>query len=67
MRKEALRNWSKNLVFEIDNKINNAVIEIDRVDMKGKREQLSEEEIKGKNEAFLDLWNNLRYKESMVA
>ncbi|GKV27152.1 hypothetical protein SLEP1_g36355 [Rubroshorea leprosula] len=66
LTKEALRKWNQNLVSDIDNKINKAVAEIAQVDLKGEREQLMEEEIKARMEAFLDLWKNLKHKESML-
>ncbi|GLT97295.1 hypothetical protein SLE2022_148680 [Rubroshorea leprosula] len=66
LTKEALRKWNQNLVSNIDNKINKAVAEIAQVDLKGEREQLMEEEIKARREAFLDLWKNLKHKESMI-
>ncbi|GKV51601.1 hypothetical protein SLEP1_g58236 [Rubroshorea leprosula] len=66
LTKEALRKWNQNLVSNIDNKINKAVAEIAQVDLKGEREHLMEEEIEVRREAFLDLWKNLKHKESML-
>ncbi|GKV12840.1 hypothetical protein SLEP1_g23934 [Rubroshorea leprosula] len=66
MTKEALRKWSKNLLPEVDSKINKAATEIDRVDLKGESEHLSEEDIKSRRDATLVLWKNIRIKESML-
>ncbi|GKU90659.1 hypothetical protein SLEP1_g4626 [Rubroshorea leprosula] len=64
--KEALRKWSKNLIPALDLKVNNASSTIARIDMKGEVAQLSEEEIDRRREAFIQIWESLKSKESML-
>ncbi|GKV44689.1 hypothetical protein SLEP1_g51849 [Rubroshorea leprosula] len=64
--KEALRNWSRNFAPEVDNKINKATAIIAQLDVKGENGQLSEEEIISRREAVIELWENIRSKESRM-
>ncbi|GKU90798.1 hypothetical protein SLEP1_g4749 [Rubroshorea leprosula] len=64
--KEALRKWSKNLIPALDIRINNATSDIAKIDMKGEMAHLSEEEIERRREAFIQIWESLKSKESMM-
>ncbi|GKU94766.1 hypothetical protein SLEP1_g8212 [Rubroshorea leprosula] len=64
--KEALRKWSKNLIPTLDIRINNATSDIAKIDMKGEVAHLSEEEIERRREAFIQIWESLKSKESMM-
>ncbi|GKU98550.1 hypothetical protein SLEP1_g11542 [Rubroshorea leprosula] len=64
--KEALKKWSKNFVPLINNRIKEATTQIEQLDLNGESEQLSDKEIERRRQALLALWNNIRYKESML-
>ncbi|GKV16979.1 hypothetical protein SLEP1_g27539 [Rubroshorea leprosula] len=64
--KEALKKWSKNLIPTLDIRINNATSDIAKIDMKGEVANLSEEEIERRREAFIQIWESLKSKESMM-
>ncbi|GKV31185.1 hypothetical protein SLEP1_g39903 [Rubroshorea leprosula] len=66
LTKEALKRWSKTLLPDIDAKINKATTKIARIDKKGKKVQLSEEEIIRRREDFLLLWESMKSKKSML-
>ncbi|GKV29210.1 hypothetical protein SLEP1_g38156 [Rubroshorea leprosula] len=63
--KKALKEWSGNSMTEVDKKINEAEMEIAALDSKGENSQLSTEEVDRRKCCFLQLWENLKIKESM--
>ncbi|GKV50005.1 hypothetical protein SLEP1_g56723 [Rubroshorea leprosula] len=63
--KEFLRKWRKNLIPALDLRINNATSDIAKIDMKGEETQLTKEEIERRREAFIQIWESLKSKESM--
>ncbi|GKV32614.1 hypothetical protein SLEP1_g41208 [Rubroshorea leprosula] len=64
--KEALKIWSRNMVPEIERKMREAMTEIAQLDVKGEAIQLSEGEIERRKQASLIVWDNIRFKESMM-
>ncbi|GKV49208.1 hypothetical protein SLEP1_g55970 [Rubroshorea leprosula] len=63
--KKALKEWSGNSMPEIDKKIDEAELEIAALDSKGENSHLSSEEVNRRRHCFLQLWDNLKIKESM--
>ncbi|GKU91159.1 hypothetical protein SLEP1_g5069 [Rubroshorea leprosula] len=63
--KKALKEWSGNSLPEVDKKINEAEMEIAALDSKGENSHLSTEEVDRRRRCFLQLWDNLKIKESM--
>ncbi|GKU89772.1 hypothetical protein SLEP1_g3866 [Rubroshorea leprosula] len=63
--KKALKEWSGNHMSEVDHKIKDAEKMIATLDEKGETVQLSEEDANKRKGCFLDLWENLKIKESM--
>ncbi|GKU91023.1 hypothetical protein SLEP1_g4952 [Rubroshorea leprosula] len=64
--KNALREWSRNFVEQVDAKINSSRVVIEQLDLKGEQGQLTEEEINKRKEALLDIWKNMNTKERMA-
>ncbi|GKV23017.1 hypothetical protein SLEP1_g32806 [Rubroshorea leprosula] len=63
--KKALKEWSGNSMPEVDKKINEAEMEIAALDSKGENNHLSTMEVDRRRRCFLQLWENLKIKESM--
>ncbi|GLT79359.1 hypothetical protein SLA2020_508500 [Shorea laevis] len=63
--KKELKEWSRNSISEVDSKIKEAEKEIAILDEKGEKGQLSTQDIDQRKKCFLDLWKNLKIKESM--
>ncbi|GKV27405.1 hypothetical protein SLEP1_g36578 [Rubroshorea leprosula] len=63
--KNQLKEWSRNSISEVDRKIKEAEKEIATTDEKGEKGQLSTQDIDQRKSCFLDLWKNLKIKESM--
>ncbi|GKV44765.1 hypothetical protein SLEP1_g51921 [Rubroshorea leprosula] len=64
--KNALREWSRNFVEQVDAKINSSRVVIEQLDLKGEQGQLTKEEINKRKEALLDIWKNMNTKERMA-
>ncbi|GKV53163.1 hypothetical protein SLEP1_g59701 [Rubroshorea leprosula] len=61
--KQALKEWSRKSINEVDGKIKEAENEIAEIDEKGEKTQLVADDIEKKRISFVDLWKNLRIKE----
>ncbi|GKV46811.1 hypothetical protein SLEP1_g53774 [Rubroshorea leprosula] len=63
--KNALKLWSGSSMIAIDKKIREAKVEIEELDKKGENSLLTHIDIERRRGCFIDLWNNLKIKESM--
>ncbi|GKV48455.1 hypothetical protein SLEP1_g55268 [Rubroshorea leprosula] len=63
--KKALKEWSKNLAEDVDDKFKEAKSVIAEIDEKGESNQLTTEDIERRRNSFMILWKNLRIKERM--
>ncbi|GKV41862.1 hypothetical protein SLEP1_g49342 [Rubroshorea leprosula] len=63
--KKALKEWSRNLTEEVDDKVKKAESVIAEIDEKGESSQLTAEDVERRRGSFIDLWKNLRIKERM--
>ncbi|GKV29753.1 hypothetical protein SLEP1_g38652 [Rubroshorea leprosula] len=63
--KKELKEWSRNSVLEVDKKLMEAEKGIAIIDERGENCQLSTQEIDQRRNCFIELWKNLKIKESM--
>ncbi|GKV16405.1 hypothetical protein SLEP1_g27052 [Rubroshorea leprosula] len=63
--KKELKEWSRNSVPEVDSKIMEAGKGIATIDERGENCQLSTQDIDQRRNCFIELWKNLKIKESM--
>ncbi|GKV25404.1 hypothetical protein SLEP1_g34851 [Rubroshorea leprosula] len=61
--KQALKEWSRKSINEVDGKIKEAENVIAEIDEKGEKTQLVADDIEKRRISFVDLWKNLRIKE----
>ncbi|GKV37508.1 hypothetical protein SLEP1_g45534 [Rubroshorea leprosula] len=64
--KKALKEWSANHMADVDRRISGAEKNIAELDRKEENSQLTAEDIELRRSSFLDLWKNMRIKESML-
>ncbi|GKV48207.1 hypothetical protein SLEP1_g55033 [Rubroshorea leprosula] len=63
--KNKLKEWSRNAISEVDRKVKEAEKEIATIDEKGEKGQLSPQDVEQRKNCFLELWKNIKIKESM--
>ncbi|GKV27391.1 hypothetical protein SLEP1_g36564 [Rubroshorea leprosula] len=63
--KNKLKQWSRNAISEVDRKVKEAEKEIAAIDEKGEKGQLSPQDVEQRKNYFLELWKNIKIKESM--
>ncbi|GKV21933.1 hypothetical protein SLEP1_g31856 [Rubroshorea leprosula] len=63
--KKALKVWSGSSMTTIEKNIMEAEVEIEELDKKGENSLLTHSDIERRRGCFIDLWNNLKIKESM--
>lgn len=54
--KKALKEWSKNLVLEVDSNIQRCMESIATIDLKGEVNSLSTKDVESRRNNFLKLW-----------
>ncbi|GKV42304.1 hypothetical protein SLEP1_g49718 [Rubroshorea leprosula] len=64
--KKALKEWSANNMADVDRRIAEAEKNIAEMDRKEENSQLTADDIEIRRSSFLDLWKNMRIKESML-
>ncbi|GKV45492.1 hypothetical protein SLEP1_g52564 [Rubroshorea leprosula] len=64
--KKALKEWSANHMADVDRRIVEAEKNIAELDRKEENSQLTTDDIEIRRSSFLDLWKNMRIKESML-
>ncbi|GKV35771.1 hypothetical protein SLEP1_g43991 [Rubroshorea leprosula] len=63
--KKELKEWSRNSISEVDSKIMEVEKEIATINERGEICQLSTQDIDQRRNCFIELWKNLKIKESM--
>ncbi|GKV43294.1 hypothetical protein SLEP1_g50605 [Rubroshorea leprosula] len=63
--KNKLKEWNRNAISEVERKVKEAEKEIAAIDEKGEKGQLSPHDVEQRKNCFLELWKNIKIKESM--